>query len=488
MTLNTKNLLDPIISSPLYWIFSICVISTSVVLLATPYYHFSILPSIAIMSVFIIARYPSAAYFLLVFMFPFRDYTAVYHLQSMGALSPQKLIGVWLFIVLFFIFMLKREKSIHLKSNLWIFLALFFVLSLISGVVSEYRATSFTDLFKLITPFIIFLLTLAFVNCQGLRSTLPKVIIASVAVSLIIALSRSLLTAGSLASFQQAFFDVGPKAYSILLIFPLPLLAHKFFFTEGFRKRVMIFILFTACSLGVALTYSRAGTTILVISIVLIAVMYMRRFKPRYLGIILSLILIALLTVLAAVPMSYWTHMAKSVGQSSTDDSFTSRASYMKVGLESIRENPVIGTGPGTFKDIYKTTGYALKRARIFGEGESLTRRAHNTYLEVLVGTGVLGLLFYLAIIGMALRNFSRARNNFLHKGQYEMSSLVGAYWISFTALLVYMLFITEMFHHYFWISVAVSQTALRYSEGDDAELLSGDDNSYSQNPVACNK
>jgi O-antigen ligase len=487
MILNNKNLIDSIIYSPLYWILSLSVISVSVILLATSYYHFSVLPSIAIISVFIIARYPAAGYFLLVFLFPFRDYTAVYSLQSLGSVSPQKLIGVWLFIVLFFIFILKRDQKINIKSNLWMFLGLFFVLSLVSGVVSDYRATSFQSLFKLITPFIIFLLTLAFLNLQGLRRTLPKVIIASVIVSFIITLIRTFFTVGSMGAFQQTFFDVGPKAYSILLIFPLPLLAHQCFFTQRFRNRVMILMLTAACALGVTLTHSRAGTTIVIISFILIAVMYGRRFKPRYLGIILSLVLVALTITLIAVPFTYWTHMARSIGQSSTDSSFVSRASYLKVGMESVRKNPVIGTGPGTFKDIYKKTGYALKRARIFGKGESLERRAHNTYIEVLVGTGILGLLFYSAIIIAAHRNFYQARRNFLHKGRLEMGSLTGAYWISYTAMLIYMLFITEMFHHYFWISIAVSQLALRYSEGNDVELFSESDNPDRQNLTSYN-
>ncbi len=41
------------------------------------------------------------------------------------------------------------------------------------------------------------------------------------------------------------------------------------------------------------------------------------------------------------------------------DESLGRRASYIVVGSQMIRENPILGSGPGTFPLHYAPTGYA---------------------------------------------------------------------------------------------------------------------------------
>ena len=204
---------------------------------------------------------------------------------------------------------------------------------------------------------------------------------------------------------------------------------------------------------------------ILFICLVLLCIEHIRRFKPINLGIITSIVLVVVLLMIVIVPSSYWVRQ-ETITNVETDDSIISRKSYISVGWDAIKENPIIGSGPGTFQEIYAGTGYAYERMLKMGKGTGLKRYAHNTYLETFVGRGALGLLFFLTILLIALRNFHVARKQFLLKEQIEMASIVGAYRISFVSMLIYFLFISDFDHHYLWISIAASQVALRLSKG----------------------
>ena len=74
-----------------------------------------------------------------------------------------------------------------------------------------------------------------------------------------------------------------------------------------------------------------------------------------------------------------------------------------------IRENPLLGSGPGTFPLHYATTGYAkaFSANRKIGD---LYRRAHNTYLEIFSELGIPAGLLFVGMLGLGLYNLIRAR------------------------------------------------------------------------------
>jgi len=74
--------------------------------------------------------------------------------------------------------------------------------------------------------------------------------------------------------------------------------------------------------------------------------------------------------------------------------SVSARFDYWSVAVQTVAENPVWGTGPGTFM-----RPYAAKKAP---EAE-MTRLVHNDYLEQFSDSGVIGGILYLVWIGSAL-------------------------------------------------------------------------------------
>ncbi|MCL2018900.1 MAG: O-antigen ligase family protein [Oscillospiraceae bacterium] len=91
-------------------------------------------------------------------------------------------------------------------------------------------------------------------------------------------------------------------------------------------------------------------------------------------------------------------YQAREMMHGSFQDDFGSgRIGIWKNGLEAFTENPVIGSGPDTFWEVYPAREEQLEATR-----EKMDK-AHNEYLQILVCQGILGLLFYLTFLGTLL-------------------------------------------------------------------------------------
>ena len=110
--------------------------------------------------------------------------------------------------------------------------------------------------------------------------------------------------------------------------------------------------------------------------------------RSQHFGFVFLFAGIIFTTVIAVTPPSYWERQVSLTKWQ--DSSIGRRQAYLIVGWQSFKEHPFLGSGTGTFRDLYSKSNYA----RVFAKEGSTTRRfAHNTYVEVLVGSGILGFL-----------------------------------------------------------------------------------------------
>lgn len=87
----------------------------------------------------------------------------------------------------------------------------------------------------------------------------------------------------------------------------------------------------------------------------------------------------------------YFAAGAKSVG---------ARFDYWRAAVQTTEENPLFGTGPGTFQRPY---------AQLKSPDAEMTRLAHNDYLEQFSDSGIPAGIFYLAWIVLALTIIGRS-------------------------------------------------------------------------------
>lgn len=78
-----------------------------------------------------------------------------------------------------------------------------------------------------------------------------------------------------------------------------------------------------------------------------------------------------------------------------TSNSISSRSAYLKWSVRLVKDNPVLGTGIGTFKTAY---------AKYVPSGSSTTKHAHNSYLEMWAEIGIMGFLLFMLFIFQLLR------------------------------------------------------------------------------------
>jgi O-antigen ligase len=465
------KLLHHLTFNPIEALIFAATIAVSIGLLATPYYQYAILPGLLLFILFFLGRYPQVGFYIIVSLIPFSAYTGII---SRGGFSIPRFVGIWVTVVILFSFLFDRKNPFKIQSNLWFLLLAFFLVNVVSGLMSDYSSTSFNNLSRLFIAYTFFAITLIFVPRKAFCHTLPKVLIISVSISSFLAIIGYIFdisfftTGGLLRRAEGATHD--PNYFSMIIIFCLPLLLHKIFFSHGFFWKTLTITLFIMNLIAILFTYSRAGGFSLVFVLGMLFIDNIRRFKPRYLGFLGIVAIISIAMIIIFVPASYYERL-RSVTNTATDSSLGQRESHLFYGWEKIKENPVIGGGPGTYADFYAVSSYAHKFVAPKAESYRDYRRpAHNAYIEILVGTGILGFIVFLLIVWRALRNFYHAQKLLKDNGEEELSSLIRAYTISFISVLSFFFLLSMDTHKFFWGSIALSYVAMRISREKTVE------------------
>ena len=160
----------------------------------------------------------------------------------------------------------------------------------------------------------------------------------------------------------------------IVMLFPIGLVMAMR--SKSFLKYVFLII---SALLLCCLFYTKSiggYFTIIFISVFFLIFYFLREKKKILVGsglfILFSLILFFLLFKLGDLPHS---------------SSFQDRLGYWQASLRMVKENPFLGSGPGTF-------GSRFARYKIPSTME--TQHAHNNFLEIWVEMGIFGLFFFL--------------------------------------------------------------------------------------------
>jgi putative inorganic carbon (HCO3(-)) transporter len=459
--LRNFTLYDPIESLVFF-----LVIAISVSLLATPYYLFAIAPPLIILFLLLLNRNPNVGYYLVIFLIPYSAYRELSNLHE--SLTISKFIGFWIFIVVLFYFILKRKSALIAQSNLWFWFIIFFVVSLVSSLISDFFPISLYNLNRLVISYAFFFLSLAIITRKDFCSTLPILIITSVSISSFLAIIGYLFKipyfAMDIDSGTRAIgatFD--PNGFASTITYILPLLIYMFFSTRDKYKRVLFGMLVVLNVSAIISTHSRGGFLVLSVISIFIFIENIKKLKPKYLGFAGVLLVVFFMISFFFIPESYKQRLRSM--NDPTDTAIGERTSHISFGLEKFKENPLLGSGFGCYKECYATSNYARLFFGRTGDRSAFKRYAHNSYIEILVGTGILGFIPFSIIIILTFKNFNKAKKQFRQIGNANMASLVGAYRLSFISFLIYFFMLSTEFHKYFWISLAISYIALKLSQ-----------------------
>lgn len=450
-----------LLGRPLVVFFLLVILPLTFYLLTTEKWYYALLPGAGAMGLFILGNRPQLGYYLIVFFIPltmFRTLT-----QS---LTITKIVAFWVIAFVFLYLVLNRRAYFNISSPLWVWLIAFLLINLLSSLISDYSAVAYNGLRKLVNAYLFFLLTLVFVTRRGFFRILPRVIMSAAVFGSFLSVFGSLFgfsafydTQGYSVELNRAIgADADPNGFSFVILFSLPFFAQWFFSSPALSRRILAAGAFALCTTAVIMSFSRGGAIIFLVVMMLLSVEHLKRFQVRYLGLTIAFFGVALLLLIFLTPETYWERQKRVTDME--DPAISRRASYLVVTFENFLKRPLLGAGTDSFRNLYSESRISR---RYSGAEYNYMRAAHNAYAEVLSGSGFLGLLVFLIMIGISLRGFQTAKSHYLARGQAREASMMTAYRLGFVTILLFFFFLSFNYHKYFWLSLALSQVALRF-------------------------
>lgn len=477
--------------NPLEAIFFAGMVGLTGWLLKGQYYLLAPLPALGIIFFLILLRHPQFGFYLIVFMIPFDAIMAM--LGLVKYLTISKFAGIWLVLYVFFRTSIERSSPFNLSSNHWPLLFYFFMVNLLSAFTSEYTLLSFDNIRQLLTAYLFYTLSLVFITEKAFRDTLPAVVTASVTLNAVLSVIGFLFFLPVLSNKSDILRATGlsgdPNFFASMSLFALPLIAYQIRAHAKATMRLFFIGAFFIAIAAVVLSFSRSAARVLLLVLCVLAFVHFRQLKPKHLGFISLFVAFSILLAILIIPKSYWERQ-----QVMSDSSIGRRISYTYVAWDIFKEHPLLGIGPGAFKEAFARSPYASQYAEDLLTDFSVTKKhrfaaktrqrlsnlmqenydqiykryAHNTYLEVVSGSGGLGLLIFLALMLTSIRNYLKAISIFKTRGDESSASLTQSYLISLIALMVAFIFLSNLYHKFLWLPLALSQISLRLAEKGD--------------------
>lgn len=459
----------------LFTVLAVLVALAAGLALATPAPWLGLAPGLALGLGMLLARRPRWAFLAFVFVIPFGSFRTVS--ADFEFLRIHWLLAGGLLLYAIFRHLPAKTFPQQVRSGLWIPVLIYLAANAVATSLSPYSETALKELSLLCAGFSFVALAMYFIDAGMLRSGLPAAVIWSNTLGSLLALAGYFL---NISLFAMKTYEGGfkrglggapdPNNMALMINFTMPFLAAWLFRGPRPGVRFLALGLMAVNCLGLVTTFSRGGVLVLALTGLLVLHEHRRRFSSRLLGLFLAGGMAAAALALAMVPGKFWERQASLVA-SEDDQSLGRRASYLLVARDSFLEKPLLGWGTGVFRDIYEGSEIAQVFAR---EGRSNRRHAHNTYAEVLVGAGLLGLALFLGILHRTLRSLGRGIAGLRAAGDPATADAVATLRTSFLSLLLYMLIFSDIYHKYLLIALGAAEAARRIGERAAAEAGHG--------------
>lgn len=290
-----------------------------------------------------------------------------------------------------------------------------------------------------------------FVNVFGEEQrmgTLLKVLIGVLAVQSVIAVVQKIV---NVPLFRASGTITDPNYFGFWL---LPFLCISFYLGVAAKNnfhKILYFVAYALMTVAISLTYSRS------MILILIPTQFVLFLRQRR--------LLLFLAVAAGILGFFYLGFAQIFQEGFNIESFFTAARiasiewrfyFAKTSLKMFWEHPLFGVGADNFYHLfrfYSTITPHLSRAVI-----------HNSYLEILAGTGLAGTVPFLAIIMFSIRNFWRARRYHLNKDDRFHTLLTEGLLVGFVVSLASHLFLSTQHHILLWLFLALSTIAANLS------------------------
>lgn len=350
--------------------------------------------------------------------------------------------------------MSNKSSLSRLDSGIWGPYLLFLFINLVSFLISPFPDNASSGLITLIQGFVLVIMTIMVVSPLVLEGELFWAIVWSTGIG---ALLACLGYFGGMEQFQQEGSNRGVGAtlssnnMAIMCIFAYPLVVFAMIYAKTRIGKLLGFVFTLFIIGGVIGTISRAGFLVMLLTSVLLVNQFRSKFQVRYFGLVIAAFSVVTVTAVLFLPDDFVERQLTLVNDAPAQDrSLDRRSAYVSVALDAFQKNPILGSGPDTFKAQWLNS----VETRFFDMTE---RPAHNTYLEVLVANGSIGFLIFLFLLWKMYKNFDSAEKNLRQHGLERESHLASAFKYSFIGVCLYFFFKSGLEHKYFLLLIGLA-------------------------------
>jgi len=261
--------------------------------------------------------------------------------------------------------------------------------------------------------------------------------------------------------------SIGEKnRYGQIMLMLVPLGLFQLWIYRSTGLRILALVLTGLIVVGGALSFSRGAAVGFVLMIlIMVFLRYIKIYQLMLLLLGAGLILwvfpqyglrLTSLDVIAALASP-----ESGPALAGADNSVVDRTSLMLSALMVFRDHPVFGVGPGMVK--YYTQEYARQIGISSVTGDY---QAHNLFLGIAADAGLLGLICFLLILFIPLRDLARARKRWM-ESRPDLSYLATAFFQVLVGYMVTGLFLHLSYYRFFYLMVALAVVASRLGESD---------------------
>jgi O-antigen ligase len=215
--------------------------------------------------------------------------------------------------------------------------------------------------------------------------------------------------------------------------------------TKNLRVRKILDIAFIAMSLGIILTFSRAGWITLFLQLSIYTVFYFQTKKqtPRR----LVLFIVGALILLS--PLAWKMGQLQQENTSSTEN----RWLLTKIAIEAFQDKPYMGYGSGEFINLVDDN---LRFKAKYGPAID----SHGMLQKVLAENGAFGLAAWIFIIAALLKHFWFALQKYYHRNLWLLPVIIAG-----LGGLFFQLFNTSYYKGKVWLPIALALVAINLIE-----------------------
>lgn len=295
-----------------------------------------------------------------------------------------------------FYLMINVNKGIY-NNKLINLLLLLLIFSSISIGNSINLTESIISISKLVIIIItVYTLTLSFQNNPDYKEDFLKYIFLALCFELIYTIFNY-MTINELYSFTGVSMNRNISSFSLLIKLPV-----VFYLKENkdyFLQKFIFFIVEIFMIISIFLLESRAGIAILILvyfTQIIISLRYNRSMALSYFFIFaISIFFLSSNPFKSSLLQNA---EVASLDKLKSDESLLKRLEYLRVGSKIFKENPIIGSGIGTWKINSRNIDYRSDNSN------DISYYAHNDFVQFLIEVGILGFLSYLLIFIIIIR------------------------------------------------------------------------------------